>query len=147
MHAHNAGMPVPATTFWQRCVRSAQALLFPRYWIAVMADEGLRGVINSEGREVTADGRTRRVSAGDRQLATFDAVQSIDVVHHPRDADNGKPEHWSVSLYLGRSMRAYVGRSRKHAEAVKAAALLARISGKTVRSLEAANHPSVIHSR
>jgi hypothetical protein len=139
---------MPATrTLWQRCIRAAHGVLFPRYWIAVMANDGLRVVINSEGREITADGRTRSVCTGDKALATFDALQSIDIVHHPPDDDAGKPEHWSVSLYLGRSKRAYVARSRKQAEAAQAAALLARISGKPVRSLEALNHPSVVPSR
>ncbi len=112
-----------------------------------MEHGGLRVVINSEGREVTADGSTRSVHAGDKQLATFDALQSVDVVHHPRNDGDGKPEHWSVSLYLGRSSRAFVGRSRKLSEATRAAEMLGKITGKPVRSLEALSHPSVINTQ
>ncbi len=70
-----------------------------------------------------------------------------NVVHHPKADDGSKPEHWSVSLYLGRSTRAYIGRSRKQPAADKAAKLLATITSKPVRSVEALSHPSVIPSR
>jgi hypothetical protein len=130
-----------------RLGRAVHGALFPRYWMAVMAQEPLRLVLNSDGREVTADGSARRVHAGDKVLASFEAVQSIDIVHHARNADEGKPEHWSVSLYLGRSQRAFVGRSRKLAQAEKAAQLLATITGKPVRTLEVLGPNSHIHSR
>jgi hypothetical protein len=130
---------------WQRAVRTATALLFPRYWLAVIVQEPLRVVFNSDNREVTADGTARSVHTADKVLATFDAIQSIDTVHHPRSED--KPEHWSLSLYLGRSARAYVGRSRKQAQVTKAAALLATITGKPQRTLEALSHPSVISTK
>ncbi len=132
---------------WQRVVRAVQSLLFPRYWLAVIEHEPLRLVFSSDHRQVTVDGTARHVRAGDKVLASFEAIQSVDVVHHPRAADNDKPEHWSVSLYLGRSSRAYVGRSRKQAQADKVAKLLATITGKTVRSVEALAHPSVINTR
>ncbi len=135
---------------WQRVVRAVQSLLFPRYWLAVIEHEPLRLVFSSDHRQVTVDGTARHVRAGDKVLASFEAIQSVDVVHHPRAApgDAGdKPEHWSVSLYLGRSSRAYVGRSRKQAQADKVAKLLATITGKTVRSVEALAHPSVINTR
>lgn len=144
LRAHNAGMAV-LMSLWQRCVRAVQGLLFPRFWLAVVVQEPLRIVFNSDNREVTVDGTARRVLAGDKVLATFEDIQSIDIVHHPRSDD--KPQHWSVSLYLGRSSRAYIGRSRKQAAASKAAALLATICGKTVRSVEALSHPSVINTR
>jgi hypothetical protein len=140
----NAVMPA-LISFWQRCVRIASALVFPRYWLAVIEQEPLRVVFSSDNREVIVDGTARNVRAGAKLLATFDAIQSIDVVHHPRSDD--KPEHWSVSLYLGRSTRAYIGRSRKQAAADKAAKLLATITSKTVRSVEALSHPSVINTK
>ena len=139
-------MPTPIT-IWQRCVSAVQSLLFPRYWLAVIEQEQMRDVFSSDNREVTVDGMARNVRWGHKVLATFEAIQSIDVVHHPKSDDNDKPEHWSVSLYLGRSSRAYVGRSRKQAEADQAARLVATITGKTVRSVEALSHPSVIPSR
>ena len=139
-------MPISAT-LWQRCTDAVQSLLFPRYWLAVIEQEQMRVVFSSDNREVTVDGTARNVRWGEKVLATFDAIQSIDVVHHPRADDGSKPEHWSVSLYLGRSSRAYVGRSRKQAAAAKAANLLATITGKTVRSVEALIHQSVIPSR
>lgn len=132
---------------WQRGVSAVQSLLFPRYWLAVIEQEQMRVVFSSDNREVTVDGTARNVRWGEKQLATFDAIQSIDVVHHPRAEDGSKPEHWSISLYLGRSTRAYIGRSRKQAAVDKAAKLLATITGKTVRSVEALSHPSVIPSR
>ena len=135
------------SVLWKRCVRAVQSLLFPRYWLAVIEQEPLRVVFNSDNREVTVDGTARNVRFGEKVLATFDAIQSIDVVHHVRQADGDKPEHWSVSLYMGRSTRAYIGRSRKQAAADKAAKLLATITGKTVRSVEASSHPSVINTR
>ena len=137
-------MPTPIT-LWQRCVRAVQSLLFPRFWLAVIVQEPLRIVYSSDNREVTVDGTSRRVLAGEKVLASFESIQSIDIVHHPRSDD--KPEHWSVSLYLGRSSRAYIGRSRKQPEAAKAAKLLATITSKTVRSVEALSHPSVINTR
>jgi hypothetical protein len=137
-------MPI-LTTLWQRCVRAVQSLLFPRYWLAVIVQEPLRIVFSSDHREVTVDGTARRVLTGEKMLASFESIQSIDIVHHPRSED--KPEHWSVSLYLGRSSRAYIGRSRKQPEADKAAKLLATITSKTVRSVEALSHPSVINTR
>jgi hypothetical protein len=137
-------MPI-LTTLWQRCVRAVQSLLFPRYWLAVIVQEPLRIVFSSDHREVTVDGTARRVLTGEKVLASFESIQSIDIVHHPRSED--KPEHWSVSLYLGRSSRAYIGRSRKQPEADKAAKLLATITSKTVRSVEALSHPSVINTR
>ncbi len=135
------------TTLWQRCVGAVQSLLFPRYWLAVIEQEQMRVVFSSDHREVVVDGTARNVRWGEKVLATFDAIQSIDIVHHPRAEDGSKPEHWSISLYLGRSTRAYVGRSRKQAAADKAAKLLATITSKTVRSVEALSHPSVIPSR
>jgi hypothetical protein len=134
-------------SIWQRGVGAVQSLLFPRYWLAVIEQEQMRVVFSSDNREVTVDGRARIVSWGEKVLATFDAIQSIDVVHHPRTADNDKPEHWSISLYLGRSSRAYIGRSRKQAAVDKAAKLLATITSKPVRSVEALSHPSVINTR
>jgi hypothetical protein len=136
-----------ANTLWQRLGRGLNAALFPRYWMAVMAQEPLRLVLNSDGREVTIDGTARTIRTADKQLATFDAVQAIDVVHHPRQEAEGKPEHWSVSLYLGRSSRAFIGRSRKHAQCTKAAALLATITGKPMRNLEVLGPNSHIPSR
>ena len=135
------------SVLWKRCVRAVQSVLFPRYWLAVIEQEQMRVVFSSDNREVTVDGTARNVRSGDKVMATFDAIQSIDVVHHARQADGDKPEHWSVSLYLGRSTRAYIGRSRKQAAADKAAKLLATITGKTVRSVEASSHPSVINTR
>ena len=132
---------------WHRCVSAVQSLLFPRYWLAVIEQEQMRLVFSSDHREVTVDGTARNVRLGEKVLATFDAIQSIDIVHHPRADDGGKPEHWSISLYLGRSTRAYIGRSRKQAAVDRAAKLLATITGKTVRSVEALSHPSVIPSR
>lgn len=136
-----------ATSLWQRCTRAVQSLLFPRYWLAVIEQEPLRVVFRSDHREVVVDGTVRNVRAEAKLLASFDAIQSIDVVHHPRADDGSKPEHWSLSLYLGRSTRAYVGRSRKQAEVEKAAKLLVTITDKPVRSVEALSHPSVIPSR
>lgn len=146
MLAHNAVMPA-SITFWQRCAGAVRGLLFPRYWLAVIEQEPLRVVFSSDHRVVTVDGTARNVRTGEKVLATFDALQSIDVVHHPRSAEKDKPEHWSVSLYLGRSTRAYVGRSRKQAQCTKAAALLATITGKPVRSLEVLGPNSHIPSR
>ena len=134
-------------SLWQRCVRAVQSLLVPRFGLAVIEQEQMRVVFSSDNREVTVDGTARNVRLGEKVLATFDAIQSIDVVHHPRAEDGSKPEHWSISLYLGRSTRAYIGRSRKQAAVDKAAKLLATITGKTVRSVEALSHPSVIPSR
>jgi hypothetical protein len=144
--AQNANMPT-LISLWQRGVSAVQSLLFPRYWLAVIEQEQMRVVFSSDNREVTVDGTARNVRWGEKVLATFDAIQSIDVVHHPRADDGSKPEHWSISLYLGRSTRAYIGRSRKQAAVDKAAKLLATITGKTVRSVEALSHPSVIPSR
>jgi hypothetical protein len=132
---------------WQRCVRAVQTLLFPRYWLAVIEQEPLRLVFSSDHRVVTVDGTARNVRTGEKVLASFEAIQSVDVVHHPPQDEEHKPEHWSVSLYLGRSSRAFIGRSRKRAHADKAAKLLATITGKTVRSVEALSHPSVINTR
>ncbi len=132
---------------WQRCVSVVQSLLFPRYWLAVIEQEQMRVIFSSDNREVTVDGAARNVLWGDKLLATFDAIQSIDIVHHPRAEDGSKPEHWSISLYLGRSSRAYIGRSRKQAAVDRAAKLLATITSKPVRSVEALAHPSVINTR
>jgi hypothetical protein len=140
-------MPNPLVNLWQRAVSAVQSLLFPRYWLAVIEHEPLRLVFSSDHRLVTVDGSARQVRNGEKVLASFEAIQSVDVVHHPRAEDKDKPEHWSVSLYLGRSSRAYIGRSRKQAQADKAAKLVATITGKTVRSVEALAHPSVINTR
>jgi hypothetical protein len=136
-----------ADSVWQRLQRTASGLLFPRYWMVVVAQGPLELVLNSDGREVTADGKARRVVAGDKVLATFETMQSVDIVRHPRDDAAHKPEHWSVSLYLGRSQRAFVGRSRKHAQAKKAATLLGTITGKPVRELEGLGPNSHLPSR
>jgi hypothetical protein len=140
-------MPAANPSFLHRLWRAVHGVLFPRYWLAVMAKEPLRLVLNSDGREVTIDGATRRVQAGDKVLASFDAVLSIDVVHHERNQGEAKPEHWSLSLYLGRSQRAFIGRSRKQAQVTQAAALLATITGKPVRTLDVLGPDSHIHSR
>ena len=123
------------------------AALFPRYWMAVIELEPLRLVLSSDGRVVTVDGTARSIHTTDKALATFDAVQSIDVAHHPAVPADGKPELCSVSLYLGRSRRAFIGRSRKHKQATHAADLLARITGKSVRTLEVLGPDSHIPSR
>jgi hypothetical protein len=136
-----------AKSLWQRLRRSATAALFPRYWMAVMVQEPLRLVLNSDGREVTADGTARTIRTPDKHLATFDAVQAIDIVHHAFNPTEHKPEHWSVSLYLGRSQRAFVGRSRKLAQAEKCAKLLATITGKPVRTLQVLGPNSHISTR
>ncbi len=132
---------------WQRLLRGATAALFPRYWMAVTTQEPLRLVLNSDGREVTADGTARTIRTADKLLARFDAVLSIDIVRHPRNEAEHKPEHWSVTLYLGRSQRAFVGRSRKLAQVEKAAKLLATITGKPVRTLEVLGPNSHISTR
>ena len=129
--AQNDGMALSAS-FWQRVKRVATGALFPRYWMAVIVQEPLKIVINSDGRQVTADGTARTVHTQDKTLARFDAIQSIDVVHHPPDDGAHKPEHWSVHLYLGRSTRRFIGRSRKHCESKKAATILCTINGQPV---------------
>jgi hypothetical protein len=136
-----------AIAVWRGLRRSLMAALFPRYWMAVIAQEPLRLVLNSDGREVTADGTARTIRTADKLLASFDAVLSIDVVRHPRSPAEHKPEHWSLTLYLGRSQRAFVGRSRKLPQVEKAAKLLATITGKPVRTLEVLGPNSHIPTR
>jgi hypothetical protein len=137
----------PAPNPWQRLTSALSAALFPRYWMAVIVDEPLRVTLNSDGREVSADGTARTIHSDDKLLASFDAVQAIDIFHHPRHATPDKPEHWFVSLYLGRSTRAYIGRSRKGAQCEKAAALLARLTGKPIRRLEVQGPNGYLPSR
>lgn len=136
-----------AKNLWQSLRRGVSAALFPRYWMAVIVQEPLRLVLSSDGREVTADGTAATVTAAGKTLARFDAVLSIDIVHHVRNEAEHKPEHWSVTLYLGRSQRAFIGRSRKLAQAEKAAKLLATITGKPQRTLEVLGPHSHISTR
>ena len=77
MRAHNAGMAV-FMSLWQRCVRAVQGLLFPRFWLAVVVQEPLRIVFNSDNREVTVDGTARRVLAGEWLIREGDEAHLID---------------------------------------------------------------------
>jgi hypothetical protein len=56
--------PPAADSVWQRLQRAASGLLFPRYWMVVVAQGPLELVLNSDGREVTADGKSRGGGGG-----------------------------------------------------------------------------------
>lgn len=121
----------------QRAWRRLRGLLFPRYWIALTEDDALRVVIESDGVRTAIDGSTRTVLRDDKKvLAAFDALQSIDIVHQPARPEDDVPEHWLLSLYLGRSMRLNIARSRKQPHVAKAAARVSRITGVPVREAQ-----------
>jgi hypothetical protein len=113
-------------------------LLFPRYWLAVISHDPLRLVLASDGLQFTVDGPSRIVHNAEKKvLATFESLKAVDVVHREADRAQGVPEHWTLDLYLGRSLRVTIGRSRKHADVTQAAARIAKLAGKPVRTLDA----------
>lgn len=111
----------------------AWQLISPNYAIAIIANDDLRLVLQHGGHEIVADRRNRTVWSGTRLLATFDAIESIDIRHCSSDEDG--PEFWEISL-RGRGISStLIGRSSDDAEASIVAARLATVMGKKVRAV------------
>lgn len=88
-----------------------------------------------DSRMLTFHKRYRTVKAGTDVLAQFDAIDTIDVVHHRAD-DGDRPEHWWVRLNLrGTFSSVSVGVTIDDADASIVAARISRVTGKRVRAL------------
>ncbi|AKJ30773.1 hypothetical protein AAW51_4082 [Caldimonas brevitalea] len=81
------------------------------------------------GREIIANKRYRTIKSGDRVLALFDQIQSIEVA---READDEGQETWRVSLYISWLSRVQIGRTTDATEVSIVGARLSTITGKKV---------------
>ncbi|WP_157359985.1 hypothetical protein [Caldimonas brevitalea] len=86
-------------------------------------------VLRSMGREIIANKRYRTIKSGDRVLALFDQIQSIEVA---READDEGQETWRVSLYISWLSRVQIGRTTDATEVSIVGARLSTITGKKV---------------
>lgn len=117
---------------WQALI-SALGQFFATYsWIEIVEDKQDRLVLSVNTRHVIADKISRLVSAAGRTVASFEAIQSIEVQH----CRNGKRlEWWVVSLRLLSERRLRIGRTSDEVQASIAAAHLGTILGKDVRAV------------
>ena len=125
---------------WRRASGLARAvftqawqIVSPSYSIAILANDDLRLVLQHGGHEIVADRRDRTVRSGTRVLASFDAIESIDIRHCGSDEDG--PEFWEISLRRRGNVRTLIGRSSDGTEASIVAARLATVTGRKVRAL------------
>lgn len=108
----------------------AEVMSSPDDSIEVVYQDDKRLVLSANGYDITADKRTRTVRSGDKVLARFDAIKTIDItsIQH----DNGQGATWTVSLYLGWFSRVRIGRTEHQVDASIAAARLSTITGAKV---------------
>jgi hypothetical protein len=101
-------------------------------FIHIGEHNGRRLRLTSSYGSFTFDREQRLVLKDDRELMTFDAIESIDLAGFP--AGRGAPS-WSVALYGGFTRRITVGRTYDDGEASVLGAKLARLIGCKVVSL------------
>ncbi len=92
-----------------------------------------RTEFNWRGPPLTFDRRRKVVLRGERVLAKYADIKSVDVTHFCRDDDG--PEYWKVSLSAGAFAGLEIGRTRNDVEASIAAARMATVAGVKVRAL------------
>jgi hypothetical protein len=115
--------------FARAFVAQARRFLVWSHNIDVIDVQPNRLVLNSNNRRVIADRRTRNIMAADRVIASFDAVESIEIRHF----ENGDgPAYWTVSLATTARKRVPIGKTFDDAQASVAAARLATITSKKV---------------
>lgn len=121
-----------ARDFLRAFAGEAQGLLAPNIGIEIVEQDERRLVTLSERRQVVVDKRFGTVKCGAKVLASFDAIQSIDIQHQRGD---DVAEAWNVSLYLSWYARVQIGRTDDATEASIVAARLSTITGKKVLAL------------
>ncbi|WP_372527562.1 hypothetical protein [Piscinibacter sp.] len=89
-------------------------------------------VLRANNRRIVADKLARTIKAGNRVVASFDSIRSIDIKYF---CTGDGPEWWTVSLCLGRHRRVPIGKTSDDAQASIAAARLSTITGKKVVAL------------
>ena len=113
---------------------AAGDLLASAYPLKIVRHDDALLVLNGNGREIVFNKRFRTIKSGTTVLAQFDAIETIDVIHHRGDED--RPESWSVRLNLkGWFASVSIGDTNDDAEASIVAARVSRFTDKKVRSL------------
>ncbi|MES2933233.1 MAG: hypothetical protein V4805_07075 [Pseudomonadota bacterium] len=91
-------------------------------------------VLQSRRRQFVFNKRFRTVKSGARVLAQFDAIDTVDLIHH--SARDDEPDNWSVRLNVqGWLSTVVIGKTRDDVEASMAAARISTFTGKNVRTL------------
>jgi hypothetical protein len=121
-----------AKSFVREFFGEAKRALLPNYRIEIVDQDDIRLVLNSMGREIVVNGRYRTVKSGEKVLARFDAIQSIEVAR--QTSDDGT-DTWKVSLYISWLSRVHIGRTSDAAEASIVGARLSTITGKKIIAL------------
>ncbi len=118
-----------AKTFVREFVGEAKRVLLPTHSIEIVAQDEVRLVLRSLGRELVANKRFGTVKTEERILARFDAIQWIEVA---RERNDDAPETWKVSLCVSWLSRVQIGRTNDALEASLVGARLSTITGKKV---------------
>jgi len=114
---------------WQALVAALGQFFAAYSWIEIVEEKKDRLVLSVNTRHVIADNVSRLVSAAGRSVASFEAIQSVEVQH----CRNGKRlEWWVVSLHLLGGRRLRIGRTADEVQASIVAAHLSTILGKGV---------------
>lgn len=107
-----------------------EPLVEPFVEIESLDDDQL--VLESSHGQFVFDRQARVVTQGGQQLATFDAIQSVDIAAFP----GGRGERsWSITLFCGFLDRITVGRTYDDGDASVVASKLAGVIGCKVISL------------
>jgi hypothetical protein len=100
--------------------------------LEILEDQQDRLIVLVNRRRIVADRATKSVKAGERLLAPFKAIMSIEI-RFSQQSD--EPETWVVSLCLLRGRKVEVWRTRDDLEASLLAAKLSTITEKEVVSV------------
>jgi hypothetical protein len=100
--------------------------------LEILEDQQDRLIVLLNRRRIVADRATQSVKAGERLLAPFKAITSIEIRFSQQDDE---PETWVVSLCLLRGTKVEVWRTRDDLEASLLAAKLSTITEKEVASV------------
>ena len=126
-----------ATQQFAREFFEASIVEFKRFFgmplpLEILEDQQDRLIVLLNRRRIVADRSTQSIKAGERLLAPFKAITSIEIRFSQK---NDEPETWVVSLCLLRGTKVEVWRTRDDLEASLLAAKLSTITGNEVVSV------------
>jgi hypothetical protein len=111
----------------------AKSVLAPFSSLEIVQQDDNQLILKNNSRQFIISKRYRTVKSGTRVLARFEAIETIDVRHHP---SIDEPEYWSVRLNVkGSFFPVTIGHTCGDVDASIVAARISTFTGKKVRSL------------
>lgn len=101
--------------------------------IEIIEKTDVQVILKGNRREIVVNNRHGTVMSGLRLLAPIHAIQSIDIKHI--EESRSRRESWTVRLNMDSHAWVMIGNTRDQVDAAIAAANLATVTGKKVRTV------------